>query len=1020
QIPARRLLLEGFNTGHGHIRPAKRISSAMAQVAILIQSNQNEMHGGQSIADFDRALAPFVEREREYWRNILRGLGVEPAEEKLDRLTEQACYQAAEAFVHNSNSMHSLSGSERIWVHDKATGDVRQYSMEEFHLVFEPDRYQAFSLNYDTGRTELKDITASLGHENINRILKLRLKSGQSVKVTDNHSVMALDAEGRVTTARPEDLTAGLVPRAIDMVATDLGFDLTGYPRSYKHKFDYLPLTPELANFLGYYVAEGSVDGSSIYLAIFNEKLEEDVRALLSTISPTFTARVRVGVSGKPRDLVCNVGKTFSNFVGDVCGRGAAAKKIPGQLFFASNDVVRAFLDGYFSGDGTVGKNRVVASSVSKELRDGLQLLLAKLGIPATIRDYSPKTNFASAKRRYLISVGGYHARPEVIDELISDLEVRLASVDLEKVERLTRPEHLFEVVRQAAEPVTTSERIHLLKKVSNGDLPVRTKYLPVLADYSGTLRTLYLSEHRGKFILKNTRQCPKAVMRWAKLVLAQAGKMTELLEALRRCRELLPVKVRDIQSQPHEDYVYDISVAENENFLTAEGVFVHNSRAGAQVPFSSINLGTDTSTEGRMVTRAMLLAYEKGLGRGEHPLFPNIVFKVKDGVNSRPGDPNYDLLELAFRVSSTRLFPTYSFMDSSFNRIYDDEVAYMGCRTRVIGNVNGPEVTDGRGNLSFTSVNLPRVAFEALRNVWNIPEVGPDGARSDGSRLDADASAAALAAFFSRLDETLDLTKRQLLHRYNVQKNLKVKDFPFLMGQKLYLDSEGLKPDDPVEKAFRHGTLSIGFIGLAEALILLTGAHHAESAESLELADLIVGQMRQYCDRATAEESLNFSLLATPAEGLSGRFTKIDRKEFGIFPRVTDRDWYTNSFHVPVDFPVTGSKKIAIEGRFHKYCNAGHISYVELPSPPRHNSEVVEAIVRAMKEADMGYAGVNFPVDTCTACGYTNLIDGDTCPSCGSDEISRVRRITGYLSTLDRFNDAKRAEERNRKVHGL
>ncbi len=435
----------------------------------------------------------------------------------------------------------------------------------------------------------------------------------------------------------------------------------------------------------------------------------------------------------------------------------------------------------------------------------------------------------------------------------------------------------------------------------------------------------------------------------------------------------------------------------ENEVYQAMEG-FIYNlntmhSRAGAQVPFSSINLGTDTSWAGRMVTKNFLLAYEKGLGKGEAPIFPNVCFKIKEGVNYDEDDPNYDLFKLSMKVACTRLFPNFSFQDSSFNAPYrDEEVAYMGCRTRVIGNVNGPAVTNGRGNLSFTTINLPRL-----------------GIKSGGD----------MTTFWQSLDEIVNLAFKQLMTRYDIQKKLRVKDFPFLMGQKLYLDSEDLKPNDPIEKAIRHGTLSLGFIGLAECLIALTGKHHGESQEAQALGLSIVSYLRRRCDEASKKYKLNFTLLATPAEGLSGKFTKKDRERFGIIPRITDKEWYTNSFHIPVDFEITAMEKIALEGPYHKYCNAGHISYVELPSAPKHNLEAFEALIRAMYEADMGYAAVNFPVDICKECGFNGVIETDTCPKCGfQGNISRIRRITGYLSSLEFFNESKIAEEKNRKVH--
>ncbi len=414
------------------------------------------------------------------------------------------------------------------------------------------------------------------------------------------------------------------------------------------------------------------------------------------------------------------------------------------------------------------------------------------------------------------------------------------------------------------------------------------------------------------------------------------------------------------------------------------------HSRAGSQVPFSSMNVGTDTSEGGRRATKNLLLAYEKGLGRGENPIFPNIIFRIKEGINWSPGDPNYDLFLLAMRVAGKRMNPTFSFMDSSFNKQYGDLVSYMGCRTRVMANVRGEEIADKRGNLSFTSINLPRIAIKS---------------RGDMNR------------FYQELDRVMELAVGQLYHRFDIQCRLKVKDMPFLMGQHLYQDSEDLNPDDYIEKAIVNGTLSVGFIGLAETLVSLVGAHHGESSEAQELGLEIVGHMKENIDAAVVKRKLNYTLLATPAEGLSGRFVAKDRDRFGSIEGVTNREYYTNSFHVPVYYPTSFYDKIMVEGPYHKYANAGHISYVELEAPPQDNIAAVYDILKAMKEADMGYGGINFPIDYCNACHQTAVMP-DECPFCGSDDVNRIRRITGYFSTVDRFNDAKVAELNDRVSH--
>lgn len=392
------------------------------------------------------------------------------------------------------------------------------------------------------------------------------------------------------------------------------------------------------------------------------------------------------------------------------------------------------------------------------------------------------------------------------------------------------------------------------------------------------------------------------------------------------------------------------------------------HSRAGAQVPFSSLNLGTDTSEDGRKVTKQILLAYERGLGRGENPIFPNIIFKVKRGVNLNAGDPNYDLFRLAIRVAAQRMNPTFSFLDASFNLPFGDQVAYMGCRTRLLANACGPEICERRGNLSFTTINLPRLGIEAKRD---------------------------LRDFYQHLSDIVDLVVEQLLHRFHVQGNLKVRDMPFLMGEGIYLDSEKLKADDKIESAIRHGSLSLGFIGLAETLTALTGAHHGESAQSQALGEEIVAFMNNKMNKATEKYGLNFSLIATPAEGLSGRFLKLDREKYGMVKGVTDREYYTNSFHVPVHFPIRMQAKMRVEGAYHKYTPAGHISYVEFDAPPVNNLNAVEDVLRMMQTCDVGYAGINFPIDFCEKCGYLGVINTEVCPSCKQPRTRRVKRLS-------------------------
>ena len=408
---------------------------------------------------------------------------------------------------------------------------------------------------------------------------------------------------------------------------------------------------------------------------------------------------------------------------------------------------------------------------------------------------------------------------------------------------------------------------------------------------------------------------------------------------------------------------------------------FIHNlntmhSRAGAQVPFSSINFGTDTSPEGRMVMKNYLLATDAGLGNHETPIFPISIFKLKEGVNYNKEDPNYDLFRLACEVSAKRLFPNFSFIDSPFNlegydpNNYETEVGYMGCRTRVLGNHVDPSkaITPGRGNLSFTSINLPRLGIK-------------HGIVSGETDLDG---------FFKELGELEDLVKDELLERFEHQCSKHIYNFPFLLGQGVWIDSEKLKPGDRLRKVLKHGTLTVGFIGLAECLKALIGKHHGESKEAQELGLKIVKFMRDRVDKYSEEYNLNFSLIATPAEGLSGRFTNIDKAIYGKIKGVTDRDYYTNSFHVPVYYNISIVDKLKIEGPYHALTNGGHISYVELDGDTAMNVDAFEKIIRLMHDNKIGYGAINHPVDRDPVCGYTGVI-GDYCPGCGRKEYEGV-----------------------------
>ncbi|AJH26420.1 anaerobic ribonucleoside triphosphate reductase [Bacillus anthracis] len=440
----------------------------------------------------------------------------------------------------------------------------------------------------------------------------------------------------------------------------------------------------------------------------------------------------------------------------------------------------------------------------------------------------------------------------------------------------------------------------------------------------------------------------------------------------------------------------------ENDTYQACEA-FIHNSnsmhsRGGGQVPFISINYGTDTSKEGRLLIKQLLKATQAGLGKGETPIFPIQIFKMKKGVNFEGSDPNYDLFELALETTAERLFPNFSFLDAPFNAVHYDgrpksEVCYMGCRTRVMSNIHGEETAIGRGNLSFTSINLVKLALIS------------------GSK----------EAFYEALNYYLDLGIKQLLERFEYQCTKRARDFRFLYSQGVWRGGEKLQPEDSVASILKQGTLSLGFIGLAECLVALTGKHHGEDEESWKLGYEIISFMRDRMDKATEEHELNFSVIATPAEGLSGKFVKKDREEFGVISGITNHNYYTNSFHIPVYYNMQAINKIRLEGPFHALCNGGHITYIELDGAAMHNKKALKQIVQAMAEHGVGYGSINHPVDRCKCCSYHGVI-GNECPSCGNEDeanIERIRRITGYLvGDMSKWNSAKRSEEMDRVKH--
>ncbi|MGN2339314.1 anaerobic ribonucleoside triphosphate reductase [Clostridium cagae] len=417
------------------------------------------------------------------------------------------------------------------------------------------------------------------------------------------------------------------------------------------------------------------------------------------------------------------------------------------------------------------------------------------------------------------------------------------------------------------------------------------------------------------------------------------------------------------------------------------------HSRAGSQVPFSSVNIGIPTNDDAALVCEVFLLEYERGLGKGEQPIFPNIIFRVKEGVNREENDPYYYLYKLACRVAAKRMNPTFMNIDADFNKEYYDKgyvPATMGCRTYLMKNVNGEPGCKGRGNIAPTTINLPRIGLQAKGDVDK---------------------------FFKILDARLSLSKESLLHRYDVLKNLRVKDLPFIAGQNLMVGSENLNPEDSIEPILKQGTWGIGFIGLAEALTALIGKHHGETEEARELGLKIIGHIRDYCDRLTEEYSLNWSCYATPAEGLSGKFIKQDQKTFGIIKDITDKEYYTNSYHVPVGYSISIKDKIDIEAPYHKICNGGHITYIEVDDFPTEDV-IMDIINYSYKNTNISYMGVNFHIRYCKDCGTYLHSNESKCPTCCSTDIQGISRVTGYLSLDERFGPGKYQERADRISH--
>lgn len=1327
QIPLDKLFEHGFNTGHGFLRPPKGIASYAALTCIAIQSNQNDQHGGQSIPLFDYYLAPGVLQtfQKQIKQEIFDTFDTMEALEHLDmqkvkdiadalksiefdaeifypcviesafedenekmkkaikkaydralKKTDRATYQAMEALIHNLNTMHCLPASEKIWVRENGT--LKLMTMEDIHNDFQPNKYQVISLNKKTGKAEYKYITTIKASGKNRTIYDITTIAGQKVRLTDNHKMMVLN-KGKIDEALPSDVDAVLTPRGLNLEIGLNDFNIEKYGEIYKntrYTDSHVVLTPELAELMGIYCADGSIVGNEDCLVLtVCDKIEENYlkELVASAFGCDFAYKKYFYESNgenKIKEYRFSIGVRLGRFLKDVCGHGASNKTIPNQILFADEDIKKAFLNGYFKCDGRNNCKYNESFSISEELSKKMQLMILSM--------YELPHMNERVLERHMNEDG-----PEVGD---AGYITTLGNRGCKHLNIPVSGEVAFEI------PKYDLSFVHELVDTSK------------------------LSRRHSKNLRYN--------------------EVEELIENnFPQILNLYNIPVKEKTVYISEEETYDISVEDNETFLTKDFIFVHNSRAGAQVPFSSVNFGTDTSPEGRMVVKNFLLAENAGLGHGETPIFPISIFKVKEGVNYNPEDPNYDLLQLSCKVTAKRLFPNFVFLDSPYNLQYykpgvpETEVATMGCvsgdelisykfndklyvevfskayqrmvnefgeevsgasryvntedknvviydstakkfihvkkfiknpdkkdwkqltlsngrrllatsdhplpvigrgrtyvrdikvgdtipttkvqptgmtngnlslsvdeawllgyiignksshdknvltklenikkglvdsgrykneneirstlfryspdgkipsalfgvndnirlaflaglidclgdfrytnegayctlnlfdkelalqvmaivhslnevavlgdtdnvvrfsipdfgshlsnseadtflkhiptgysfkniygkdsgevvsiedsdycgnsydvetesdmfdvsgicshncRTRVMGNVDKKkEITPGRGNLSFTTINLVRLGLE--HGLVSHAEADMDG-------------------FYKELDEVMDLCKDQLLQRFDYQCKKHINNFPFLFGNGAWVDSDKLTNEDNLRKVLKHGTLSIGFIGLAECLKALIDEHHGESDRAQKLGLEIIGHMREKCDQYTEKYKLNFTLLATPSEGTAGKYVKFDRELFGVIPGVTDRDYYTNSNHIPVYYNISVRDKIAKEAPYHALCNAGHIAYIELDGLTSSNPDAIMECVRIMHDAGIGYGAINHPVDRDPVCGYTGII-GDECPRCGRHEgegVSPEKLRSLGVWTVPSVQDDNNDEAEDKVTHKL
>ena len=862
------------------------------------------------------------------------------------RRTTEETEQAMEAMVHNLCSMNCLAPDQEFWVYDTAVHQWVIYNAETFSRVFVPGRFYAFSLNNLTGDSEIKPITGAWATFNDKPMVKVTDKSGASFVTTFDHRYLTVTDDCSFDYVQAHNLRYTVHARnfnlfsEVNYIAEDVSQHVRRNECTIRYKKDYVPYSLALAEFIGYYVGDGYItpDDSTIDFACAEKVYPEHLLDLCEEafgFVPKYSIHARKNSLGQnsARDMVIFLGVKLNRMIRKLAGTGAANKHVPNFVLHGSWQMQDAFLHGYLMCDGSrKGRNYIEFSTISKPLIDDLRMMFASRG-ELLHTHLLPARECQQALWTGILGSGA--ARRLHLQYLVNGANTS------------------FEIPRYNTSHITSKLKE---AKIPWGPLP------RVPRRENGAVKYEELSH-----IEKNDTT-------------------DETSDPFTKC---FKVDVVNIEQAPDCPVVYDIEVADNANFLTASGFIVHNSRAGSQTPFSSVNVGLSTTWEGRTVTHSLLKAVEAGLGLGETAIFPISIFKMKKGVTDK-GSPNYDLFQYACKVSAKRLYPNFLSIDAPFNLIHyrkdrpEYQASSMGCRTRVIENKVDPQhaITEGRGNLFWTTINFPLIALDAKR------EAGVTNP---------------IPIFMNKLHEIVNSVIQYSLDRFKVVAKRKAKNYPFMMGQHEYVGSEKLLPNDDIESVIKEGTMAVGFIGLSETLIALIGKHHGESEEAQELGLTILNTMKKWVDEASEKYGYNFGVMASPAEGCTGRLLRITRKKYGVIEGITDKEYFTNSFHICPTYKISAWKKVQLEAPYHAICTSGAISYVELDTDTVRNPQAFEELVNFMAGSGCGYFAINHPMTRDPVCGYVGPLRPDgSCPRCGRKEfegvaVNKLLSLTSY-----------------------